>query len=107
VLQDVHWYCEPIGGSFQGYTLGNVMSAQFWRAACAAVPEIPARIAEGDFAPLRGWLTQNVYRHGSVYRPAELVARATGKELSTADFVAYLRAKYGELYGLAGDEGMS
>src|SRR4029078_10995198 len=27
VLQDVHWYGGMIGGAFQGYTLGNVMSA--------------------------------------------------------------------------------
>ncbi|HET9223599.1 MAG TPA: carboxypeptidase M32, partial [Roseiflexaceae bacterium] len=27
VLQDVHWYAGTIGGAFQGYTLGNIMSA--------------------------------------------------------------------------------
>ena len=25
VLQDVHWYAGTIGGSFQGYTLGNIL----------------------------------------------------------------------------------
>ena len=28
VLQDVHWYGGIIGGVFQGYTLGNILSAQ-------------------------------------------------------------------------------
>ena len=29
-LQDVHWYDGFVGGAFQGYALGNVMSAQFY-----------------------------------------------------------------------------
>jgi len=32
VLQDVHWYGGIIGGVFQGYTLGNILSAQFFEA---------------------------------------------------------------------------
>ena len=47
VLQDVHWYCAPIGGVFQGYTLGNIMGAQFFAAAQSAHPQIPAEIAPG------------------------------------------------------------
>jgi carboxypeptidase Taq len=99
-MQDVHWYTEKIGGLFQGYTLGNVMSAQFYRAAERAVPELGARVRAGDFAPLRGWLTDNVYRHGSVYDPDDLVARATGSPLEIAPYVSYLREKYGALYPL-------
>ena len=30
VLQDVHWYSGSIGGAFQGYTLGNLLNAQFY-----------------------------------------------------------------------------
>ena len=26
VMQDVHWFSGPVGGSFQGYSLGNIMS---------------------------------------------------------------------------------
>ncbi len=33
VLQDVHWYGGIVGGAFQGYTLGNILSAQFFAAA--------------------------------------------------------------------------
>ena len=36
VLQDVHWYGGAIGGAFQGYTLGNILSAQFYEKALAA-----------------------------------------------------------------------
>ncbi len=100
VLQDVHWYVEKIGGLFQGYTLGNVMSAQFYDAACRADSSIPARIGTGDYAPLRRWLVDNLYRHGSVYDPNDLVQRATGEALSIAPFVRYLKQKFGNLYSL-------
>ena len=32
-LQDVHWYAGSIGGGFQSYTIGNILSAQFYAAA--------------------------------------------------------------------------
>ena len=28
-LQDAHWYSGYIGGRFQGYAIGNILSAQF------------------------------------------------------------------------------
>ena len=34
VLQDVHWYAGLIGGQFQGYAIGNVMSAQISCGGC-------------------------------------------------------------------------
>lgn len=100
VLQDVHWYVETVGGTFQGYTLGNLMSAQFHRAASAAIPDLSSQIARGDLSTLRGWLTEHVYRHGSTYLPEELVERATGAPLGIEPFMSYLRAKYGALYEL-------
>ncbi|MAQ18046.1 MAG: carboxypeptidase [Sandaracinus sp.] len=99
-LQDVHWYCMPIGGGFQGYTLGNLMSAQFFAAAQKALPDLDAQIGRGELAPLREWLTENLYRHGATYLPDELVKRATGEALSPQPFLAYLREKFGALYGV-------
>jgi carboxypeptidase Taq len=100
VLQDSHWYDDGIGGVFQGYTLGNIMGPQFFEAAQRAHPEIPAEIARGELVTLRGWLRENVYRHGRKYTPAELVERATGGPLSIEPYMRYLRSKYGEIYGL-------
>ena len=45
-LQDVHWYPGGIGGGFQGYTIGNILSAQFYAAAVKAHPEIPREIGD-------------------------------------------------------------
>ncbi|GGE06585.1 carboxypeptidase Taq [Marinithermofilum abyssi] len=98
VLQDVHWYVATIGGVFQGYTLGNILSAQFYDAARNAHPEIPAEMRQGNFYTLHHWLKENVYRHGSKYTPEELVQKATGQSLSIEPYVRYLKTKFGQLY---------
>jgi carboxypeptidase Taq len=99
-LQDVHWYAGSVGGGFQGYTIGNILAAQFYEAALRANPEIPAEMVHGEFATLRGWLRANLYRYGRKFAPDQLVERATGGPMSIAPYVAYLRGKYGELYRL-------
>jgi carboxypeptidase Taq len=99
-LQDVHWFAGTVGGAFQGYAIGNVLAAQLYAAALAAHPEIPEQMAKGEFNALHGWLRENLYRHGRKFRPDELIERATGTALTIAPYIAYLRAKYGELYRL-------
>jgi carboxypeptidase Taq len=100
VLQDVHWYGGQIGGVFQGYTLGNILSAQFYEAATKAHPEISNQIPRGEFATLHGWLQKNIYQHGSKFTANEIVNRATGQDLTIEPYIRYLRTKYGELYNL-------
>jgi carboxypeptidase Taq len=99
-LQDVHWYSGTIGGGFQGYTIGNILSAQFYAAARRARPEIDDEIAAGQFAGLRDWLKENLYQHGRKFPPNDIVQHATGEPISIAPYMAYLRGKYGELYQL-------
>ncbi|MBI1928601.1 carboxypeptidase M32 [Candidatus Poribacteria bacterium] len=100
VLQDVHWYGGSIGGSFQGYTLGNILGAQCFETALEAHPEIPTRIESGEFGTLHGWLKEHIYQHGRKYTAPELIERVTGGPLSIAPYIRYLRTKYGELYRL-------
>ncbi|WP_027482096.1 carboxypeptidase M32 [Deinococcus pimensis] len=100
VLQDVHWHAGLIGGAFHGYTLGNVLSLQFWEAARRAHPDIPDEVARGEFGTLRGWLTRHVYRLGRSRTAAEVALAATGAELDVEPYLRYLRGKYGELYGV-------
>ncbi|MCC6349394.1 MAG: carboxypeptidase M32 [Candidatus Eisenbacteria bacterium] len=104
VLQDVHWYSGVIGGAFQGYTLGNILSAQIFAAARAAKPAIPAEIEQGRFGSLHDWLRENVYQHGAKFPPDELVRRATGAPMSLEPYLDYLWGKYQPLYGLAESE---
>lgn len=99
-LQDVHWYGGSVGGAFQGYTIGNILSAQFYAAALKAHPEITQEIARGEFGILHDWLRKKLYRHGRKFSPNEIVKRATGKPMTIAPYIAYLRGKYGALYRL-------
>jgi carboxypeptidase Taq len=99
-LQDVHWYAGIVGGAFQSYTLGNIMSAQFFAAARRELPDLDGQTGRGEFTPLRKWLTERIYRHGRKFTAAEIVQRATGEPLSIAPYLAYLEAKYRPLYGL-------
>lgn len=99
-MQDVHWYGGSIGGVFQAYTLGNILSAQFFNEAVKAHPAILSEMAQGQFASLHSWLKSNIYQHGSKYTAPELIERVTGRGLDIAPYMQYLRGKYGELYHL-------
>jgi carboxypeptidase Taq len=100
VLQDVHWYSGVIGGVFQGYTLGNILSAQFFESATRAHPEIRTQIPRGEFGTLHGWLRENLYQHGSKFTADELVRRVTGGPMSIEPYMKYLWNKYQPLYDL-------
>jgi carboxypeptidase Taq len=104
VLQDVHWYSGVIGGAFQGYTLGNILSAQVYDAARAAHPELPAEIEQGRFGTLHGWLREHVYQHGAKFTADEIVRRATGRPMALEPYLDYLWGKYQPLYGLTDAE---
>ena len=100
VMQDMHWYSAVIGGMFQGYTLGNILGAQFYQAALQAHPEIPGEMERGEFGTLLGWLTENIYQHGRKFTADELVRRVTSGPMRIEPYIRYLREKYGELYAL-------
>lgn len=100
VLQDVHWYGGVIGGVFQGYTLGNIMSGLFFNQALRAHPEIMTQIGQGQFGTLHSWLQENIYQHGSKFTADELIQRVTGGPLTIVPYVEYLRTKFGALYNL-------
>jgi carboxypeptidase Taq len=104
VLQDVHWYSATIGGVFQGYTLGNIMAAQFFAKAKARHPEIPQQIRKGEFGTLHGWLRDQVYQHGAKFTADELLQRVTGGPLSIEPYMDYLWNKFQPLYGLREEE---
>ncbi len=100
VLQDVHWFDGYVGGMFQGYTLGNILSAQFFDAARQAHPSIPAEMRRGEFVTLHDWLRDNIYRYGRTFTAAELAERVTGGPLRVEPYIRYLREKYSALYAL-------
>lgn len=98
VLQDIHWAMASIG-SFCTYTVGNVMSGQWMAAARREVDGLDTALANGHYAPLLGWLTNNIYRHARAFSPNELLIRATGEPLNPDAYLDYLVEKYTDIYG--------
>ena len=50
--------------------------------------------------PVKNWLREKIHREGFRYDAEALITRVTGAGLNDDDFVAYLKQKYGTLYGI-------
>jgi len=98
-LQDIHWTGGFAG--FQSYTVGSVLAAQLDAAMREDLDaDVDALIREGEFDPLREWMTEHVHSHGKRYPADELIERATGEPLTAEYFLEYVERKFGDLYGL-------
>jgi carboxypeptidase Taq len=93
VLQDMHW-SVGLFGYFPTYQLGNVISVQIWDRARAELGDLEEQFSRGEFAPLREWLHEQIYRHGSRYAPSELLRRVTGSGIDPEPYLKYLHAKF-------------
>jgi carboxypeptidase Taq len=97
VMQDIHWSMGAFG-YFPTYTLGNILSCQFYDQADQDLGGIDSLIGQGRFGPLLDWLRENIHRHGRSRTAAELTTSITGGDISSANWLAYIRLKYGSLY---------
>ncbi|NTX15841.1 carboxypeptidase M32 [Myxococcus sp. CA056] len=100
VLQDIHWAWGELG-YFPTYSLGNLYSASLYRAAGRELPDLEGQLRRGQMLPLRDWLRERIHRQGFRLPAEERVREVTGQGLTDADFLGYLRAKYGALYGIS------
>ncbi|HEX8820002.1 MAG TPA: carboxypeptidase M32 [Archangium sp.] len=100
VLQDIHWAWGEFG-YFPTYALGNLYAASLYAAAKRALPTLEEGIARGELKPLRDWLRTHVHAEGHRRPAEELVRTVTGQGLTDRDFLAYLKSKYGALYGVS------
>ncbi|MDL1898855.1 carboxypeptidase M32, partial [Anaerolineae bacterium CFX7] len=98
-LQDVHW-SMGLYGYFPTYSLGTFFSAQLFEQARKELGDLDAQFARGDFQTLRAWLQTKIYQHGRKFTLNELALQITGEPLQTRSYLAYLKKKYSELYGL-------
>ncbi|NVO06033.1 MAG: carboxypeptidase M32 [Rhodoferax sp.] len=92
-LQDIHW---PSGsfGYFPSYTLGAMYAAQYFATLRRQQPELDARIAATDLAPVMDWLRDHIWSQASLWDTDTLVQRATGEALNPAYFRAHLEQRY-------------
>jgi carboxypeptidase Taq len=98
VLQDIHWAWGQ-GYSFPGYTIGNVVGAQFFAQAHRDMPDLDDQISRGEFANLLHWLQTNIYQHGRKFDANELAQRITGRPVSTQAWRDYVTTKFPAIYG--------
>ena len=99
VLQDVHW-SAGLFGYFPTYSLGNVYAGCLHEALRVAVPDLDDDLAKGDTSRATGWLRANLQTHGGFYQPAETIEKAAGFAPSEKPLLAYLKAKFSDLYEL-------
>lgn len=92
-LQDIHWY-DGAFGYFPTYTMGALAAAQIFAAANSQDAAIKPALCRGDFAPLMGWLRQNIHGQASRTGTNDILCEATGEPLGTAAFKAHLQSRY-------------
>ena len=92
-LQDVHW-SDGSFGYFPSYTLGAMYAAQWFATIRRSTPDLDARIATGDFAPVFDWLGNKIWSQASRWETPELVEKASGEALNPALFRAHLESRY-------------
>ncbi|MEX0279721.1 MAG: carboxypeptidase M32 [Arenibacterium sp.] len=98
-LQDVHW-SVGLFGYFPTYSLGNVYAGCLFEALSRDAPALDKDLAQGDTGAATAWLNRNVQRHGSLYTPRETIERACQADVSEKPLLAYLEAKFSEIYAL-------
>ena len=84
-------------GYFPSYALGSAYGAQFLHCMETDLPEMWERVAEGDLSCVTGWLHEKIHRHGSLYKPDELMQHICGG-FDAQYYIDYLTKKYMELY---------
>ena len=92
-MQDVHW-SAGLFGYFPCYTLGAMYAAQWFAAIRRGTPDLDARVAAGDLAPVFDWLRDNIWLQASRWTTAELATRASGEALNPIHFRRHLETRY-------------
>ncbi|MCX8149900.1 MAG: carboxypeptidase M32 [Candidatus Bathyarchaeota archaeon] len=97
VMQDTHW-ASGLYGYFPTYALGNIYSGQIINKIQQENPTWSAEVAIGNLEHIRTWLTSNIYNHGNLYDPADLLKKATDEKPNVEPYLRYLEEKYQKLY---------
>lgn len=98
-LQDVHWSGGSFG-YFPSYALGNAISLQLLTSMEGQLA-FDQVVASKNLIPIRDWFAKEVYSHGKLYPPFELLKKITGEGLNPNPYCDYLEKKFGQLYGIS------
>lgn len=99
VLQDVHW----AGGSFgyfPSYALGYMYAMQFKNKMLEDLPHYDELLENGDYGPIREWLSNHIHQYGKLKKPLEILESVTGEGLNASHLITYLKDKFQKIYRL-------
>jgi carboxypeptidase Taq len=95
-LQDIHW-SDGLIGYFPTYTMGNIISAQFYHSIENDLGRI-TDVNEEVLAGIQQWLRDKLYVKGSMFSAGETVLQITGEPINIQYFIDYLMNKYQNIY---------
>ncbi len=98
VLQDSHW-ASGLFGYFPSYALGSAFGAQLIKRMEREF-DVWSSVRAGDLKPIVAWLTEHIYRFGSIKEPTQLMEEAFGAPFDPTYYTDYLTAKFTKLYHL-------
>lgn len=96
ILQDVHW-SKGAFADFPSYALGDLYSAQFQYFMSKDL-DFNKLLLGGRLAPILKWLENNIYKHGGIYTPDNLIVKVTKEKLNPKYYLKYIKNKYSKLY---------
>ena len=100
VLQDIHWASGSFG-YFPTYTLGNILSLQFYSQTLQDIPTLPDQFSRGEFGALLAWFKEHIHQYGRKFMAKELLQRVTGTQsIEAGPYLSYINKKYTEIYDL-------
>ena len=62
--------------------------------------DVYGSVEKGDLSPVRRWLEENIWQHGSLYTPTVLMEKAFQGKFDAAYYVNYLKEKFSQIYNL-------
>ena len=98
VLQDSHWSGGSIG-YFPSYALGSAYGAQIL-AKMRETVDVDTCLRQGNLQPINDWLCENIWQHGSMFEPSQLLENVLGQPFDPSYYTDYLEQKFSALYQL-------
>ncbi len=98
VLQDSHW-SSGLFGYFPSYAVGSAYGAQLIKRMEREI-DVWNNVRAGNLKPIVAWLTEHIYRFGSLKEPTALMEEAFGAPFDPTYYTDYLTKKYSDLYHL-------
>jgi carboxypeptidase Taq len=98
-LQDIHWSMGSIG-YFPTYALGNIYAASLFESFMKKNQTFEMDLQTMDLSSLQTYLQHELYDHGRLLKPVEIITKATGTGLNPEPYIRYLSEKFSKLYDL-------